>query len=410
MKKYFLIITTLFLIGSLSKVDAQTLEECLKIAADNSPLLKAKYAEFEAAMQQVAQANALPDPMFSFGYFVSSVETRVGPQRAKFGLSQIFPWFGTLAAKGEMTTLMAEAKYQEFLNAKNELYFKVKAAWYPLYEVNNILLFQKNNKEILTTYRELSTISLKNDKGSMVDVIRVNIMIENTDTEIRLLENKKKPLLVHFNKLLNREDTLSVNMVDSLIVLKLQENYRKDSLLAANPMLAAFDLKMKSAMAQEKVARKQGLPKFGVGLDYVIVDKSTMNVPDNGKDAFMPMVSLSLPIFRGKYKAAVKEAQFTQSAIASYKEDYENNLVSMYEMTWYELDRANQLVDLYKAQIEKTEQAIDLLLTAYSNSGKDFEEVLRMQQELLRYQMAETTALKEYYTALAKLDYITAKS
>ena len=175
-------------------------------------------------------------------------------------------------------------------------------------------------------------------------------------------------------------------------------------------MLVAFDLKLKSAQAQEEVARKQGLPKFGVGLDYVMVGEGTINVPDNGKDVVMPMISLSLPIFRGKYKAAVKEAQFIQSAISSYKEDFENNLVSSYEMTWYELDRANQLIDLYHAQITKTEQAITLLLTAYSNSGKDFEEVLRMQQELLKYQMAETIALKEYYTALAKLDYLTAKS
>jgi len=176
-------------------------------------------------------------------------------------------------------------------------------------------------------------------------------------------------------------------------------------------MLAAFDLKIKSAQAQEKLARKQGMPTLGVGLDYVIVGERTdMNVPDNGKNVVMPMVSMSLPIFRGKYKAAVKEAQFTQLAISSNKEDFENNLTSFYEMTWYELVRANQLIDLYQVQITKTEQAITLLLTAYSNSGKDFEEVLRMQQELLKYQMAETTALKEYYTALAKLDYLTAKS
>ena len=408
MSKYKHIIC-LVLLSISGFVHAQTLDDYLKEAAENNPGLKAKYAEFEAAMQRVAQVNALPDPTLSFGYFISPVETRVGPQRAKFGLSQMFPWFGTLAAKGEMATLMAEAKYQEFLNAKNELYYKVKAAWYPLYEVNNILLLQKENREILSTYKQLSTTSFKNGKGSMVDVIRVDIMLENTDTEIKLLEDKKKPLLTRFNNLLNRSDSLPVTMVDSLPVLEVAEHYRKDSLLTANPMLAAFDLKLKSAQAQEEVARKQGLPKFGVGLDYVLVGEGTMNVPDNGKDVVMPMVSVSLPIFRGKYKAAVKEAQFTQSAISSYKEDFENNLVSAYEMTWYELDRANQLIDLYHAQITKTKQAITLLLTAYSNSGKDFEEVLRMQQELLKYQMAETIALKEYYTALARLDYLTAK-
>lgn len=409
MSKYKHIIC-LVLLSISGFVHAQTLDDYLKEAAENNPGLKAKYAEFEAAMQRVAQVNALPDPTLSFGYFISPVETRVGPQRAKFGLSQMFPWFGTLAAKGEMATLMAEAKYQEFLNAKNELYYKVKAAWYPLYEVNNILLLQKENREILSTYKQLSTTSFKNGKGSMVDVIRVDIMLENTDTEIKLLEDKKKPLLTRFNNLLNRSDSLPITMIDSLPVLEVTEYYRKDSLLTANPMLAAFDLKLKSAQAQEEVARKQGFPKFGVGLDYVLVGEGTMNVPDNGKDVVMPMVSLSLPISRGKYKAAVKEAQFTQEAIASSKENFENNLVSSYEMTWYELDRANQLIDLYHAQIIKTEQAITLLLTAYSNSGKDFEEVLRMQQELLKYQMAETIALKEYYTALARLDYLTAKS
>jgi len=51
-----------------------------------------------------------------------------------------------------------------------------------------------------------------------------------------------------------------------------------------------------------------------------------------------------------------------------------------------------------------------LLETAYSNSGKDFEEILRMQQELLKYQIATATATKAFYVALAKLDYLTSKT
>lgn len=407
-KKYIVGILLVCVSGFLN---AQTLDDYLKEAAENNPGLKAKYAEFEAAMQRVAQVNALPDPKLSFGYFISPVETRVGPQQAKFGLSQMFPWFGTLAAKGEMATLMAEAKYQVFLNARNELYYKVKAAWYPLYEVNRTLQLQEENRDILYTFKQLATTGFKNDKGSMVDVIRVDIMIENTETDIKLLQDKKIPLLTRFNTLLNRADTIPVAVPDSIALLTVETGYRKDSLLTQHPMLEALKLKMQSAQAQETVAKKMGLPSFGVGIDYVLVGERTdINVPDNGKNVVMPMVTMSLPIFRGKYKAAVKEAQFTQSAIASSKEDFENNLVSSYEMAWFELDRASQLIELYREQINKTEQAIELLLTAYSNSGKDFEEVLRMQQELLKYQIAEAIALKDYYTALAKLDYLTAKS
>jgi outer membrane protein TolC len=411
MKQYIVIITALLLIGLSTKSSAQSLEERLKLAAENNPLLKAKYADFEAAMQKVAQVNSLPDPTFSFGYFISPVETRVGPQRAKVGLTQMFPWFGTLKTAGNVHALQAEAKYQEFINAKNELYMQVKSAWYPIYEVNQKIILQKENKDILSSYKQLATTGFKNDKGSMVDVIRVDIMIENTDTEIKLLQNQLKPLFVHFNKLLNRPDSIVVQIDQELDIVPVPLNYRKDSLLSNHPLLQSLELKMQSAQESEELSKKQGLPKFGIGLDYVFVGERTdMVVPDNGKNVIMPMVSMSIPIYRGKYKAATKEAQFKQEAIANYKTNTENTLVSNYEMAWYELDKARQLIELYDTQVSNTKQAISLLETAYSNAGKDFEEILRMQQELLKYQIATATATKAFYVALAKLDYLTSKT
>jgi len=409
MKRYILIITVLLLSGL--RINAQTLEESLKIAAENNPLLKAKYAEFEAALQKVAQVNSLPSPTFSFGYFISPVETRVGPQQAKLGLTQMFPWFGTLKTAGNVQALQAEAKYQEFLNAKNELYMQVKSAWYPIYEVNQKIRLQEENRVILSSYKQLATTGFKNDKGSMVDVIRVDIMIENTDTEIKLLQDQLQPFNVQFNKLLNRPDSLVIQVEQDLTLIEIPLNYRKDSLLANHPLLQSLDLKMKSAQEAEELSKKQGLPKLGVGLDYVFVgDRTDMVVPDNGKNVIMPMISMSIPIYRRKYNAATKEAQFKQEAIVNYKTNTENTLVSNYEMAWFELEKARQLVELYEAQTLKTNQAISLLETAYSNSGKDFEEILRMQQELLKYQIATASATKAFYVALAKLDYLTSKT
>jgi outer membrane protein TolC len=409
MKRYILIITVLLLSGL--RINAQTLEESLKIASENNPLLKAKYAEFEAALQKVAQVNSLPDPTFSFGYFISPVETRVGPQQAKLGLTQMFPWFGTLKTAGNVQALQAEAKYQEFQNAKNELYMQVKSAWYPIYEVNQKIRLQEENRVILSSYKQLATTGFKNDKGSMVDVIRVDIMIENTDTEIKLLQDQLQPFNVQFNKLLNRPDSLVIQVEQDLTLIEIPLNYRKDSLLANHPLLQSLDLKMKSAQEAEELSKKQGLPKLGVGLDYVFVgDRTDMVVPDNGKNVIMPMISMSIPIYRRKYNAATKEAQFKQEAIVNYKTNTENTLVSNYEMAWFELEKARQLVQLYEAQTLKTNQAISLLETAYSNSGKDFEEILRMQQELLKYQIATASATKAFYVALAKLDYLTSKT
>ena len=64
---------------------------------------------------------------------------------------------------------------------------------------------------------------------------------------------------------------------------------------------------------------------------------------------------------------------------------------------------------MYEQQTKESNQSLNLLFSAYSNSGKDFEEVLRMQQQLLKYEKMKATAEVEYHIALAKLNYITAK-
>src|SRR5690554_1859366 len=135
-----------------------------------------------------------------------------------------------------------------------------------------------------------------------------------------------------------------------------------------------------------------------------------MNYSDNGKNELMPMVSISFLIFRKKYKGAQKEAQLMQESYSLQKEEVSNNLTSSFAMTWFEIQKQVELMNLYEVQIQESKQSLNLLFSAYSNSGKDFEEVLRMQQQILNYQNKKVTALTEYYEALAELDYITAKN
>ncbi|WP_421879716.1 TolC family protein [Marinoscillum sp.] len=409
MKKIIIIIFTAF--GFSTLTNAQSLDDYFKLAAENNPGLQAKYKSFEAAMQKVTQVSSLPDPNLSFGYFVSPVETRVGPQRARFSLTQMFPWFGTLKAQEDAATLMAEATYQEFLDARNKLLYQVAAAYYPLYELKRLVEIENENISILSSYKDIASVKFQNGKGAMVDVLRVDIMLKDAATNLSILEQKKKPLETRFNKLLNRQEDETIIVQDSLYVENLPVTYRRDSLLTSNPLLDELDLKIKASEAQELAATKQGMPKIGVGLDYVIVGQRTdMSVPDNGQDVLMPMVTMSLPIFRGKYKAAQKEAQLMQESYSLQREEAANRLISSYDMIWFEIQKQIELIQLYEEQIQESRQSLNLLFSAYSTSGKDFEEVLRMQQQILKYQKMKATALSEYHIALAELDYITAKS
>jgi outer membrane protein TolC len=411
MKQIKPIVIIVLIILSNMPGNAQTLDDYFRIAAENNPGLMAKYREYEAAMQNVAQVRSLTDPTLSFGYFISRGETRVGPQIARFSLNQMFPWFGTLKAQGDVESLLAESKFQTFLDARNKLYFQVAAAYYLLVELEQWQLIEEENIEILQSFKNISNVKFRNGSGPMVDVLRVDIMLNGAQTNLDILDDKEKPFRARFNKLLNRPENEPVNVVDSLHLEALDEYFLKDSLFSENPLLNEVNLKQKAAEAGEFAANKQGMPKMGIGLDFVIIgERSDMEIPDNGKDVIMPMLSVSIPIFRGKYKAAVKESQLMQESFALQKKELRNSLLSEYEMLWFEIQQQKQLHELYGKQIQTTEQSLNLLLTAYGNSGSDFEEVLRIQQQLLSYGKMKVTAEIQYLTALANLNYLTAKT
>ena len=394
--KYIINMILLVFLG-VATMQAQTLDEYFKEAAENNPGLQSKYKEFEAALQKVHQVNSLPDPTVSFSYFFPKMMS----QRASISLTQMFPWFGTLSAQGNAAALMAEAQYQSFLDAQNQLFYEVSAAYYPLYELNRLREIEQKNIDILESYKSIANSKFKNGLAPIVDVLRVDIMLKDAITSLNILEMKEKSLKTTFNKLLNRDVTEEVAIDTAFATETLQDSFRRDSIATNNPLLSALDLKIKASEASEIAIQKDGLPKLGVGLDYAIMD--------NGKNIVMPMISVSIPIFRKKYNAAKKDAQLMQDSYALQKMEVANSLISNYEMTWFEVQQQRELILLYDQQTKESNQSLNLLFSAYSNSGKDFEEVLRMQQQLLEYEKMKATAEVAYHTALAKLNYITAK-
>ncbi|MFO8022241.1 MAG: TolC family protein [Perlabentimonas sp.] len=408
MKLRTIIIILLFAISNTGQ--SQNLDDYFMVAAENNPGLQAKYKDFEAALEKIPQVSSLTDPSLSFGYFISPVETRVGPQRARFSLTQMFPWFGTLKAQGDAATLMAEAKYQTFIDTRNKLRYRVAGAYYALYELEKLKQIEGENIEILQSYMAIANRKFKNGIGSMTDLLRVEMMLNDAKTNLSILKEREKPLSVTFNKLLNREIGEEIIITDSLTA-DLPESFQKETVFNNNPILKELDLMVEASKVSENAAKKQGLPKIGVGLDYVIVGERTdMSLTDNGKDVIMPMVTVSIPIFRGKYKSNVKEAQIQQESYSLKRQDVANTLEADYEMATFEVKQQLEFLSLYEQQVQASEKSLTLQFTAYGNSGKDFEELLRMQQQLLKYRKLKATALKKYHVSLAKIDYITAKN
>jgi outer membrane protein TolC len=396
----------------LEKGGQNQLDQYLQEAAQNNPELKAQFREYLAVLQQVPQVTTLPDPEAAFGYFIQSTETRVGPQQARVGLTQMFPWFGTLGARGDVATQQAKAKFQTFQESRNTLFFNVKNTWYRLYLIDQSIQITQENINILETFESLVTSRYETAQASQVDILRVQIEKEDLNVREAELKDSKKVLQQRFNELLNRSETLRVDIPDTLVanVLPLPVPELKQMTLQQNPQVTKLDYQAASARSDIKVAQKEGLPKFGIGVDYILTGQRDVALADNGKDAILGRVSISIPLWRKKYRAQEKQAQLQLQAVQDRQTATQNRLLTTLEETLRDFYDAKRRVSLYKdIQIQRTRQALDILTEEYATSATDFEELLRLQRKLLEFQFAREEAVVDQNTAVAFTEYLYGK-
>ncbi len=253
-KSIFLLFLFLGLVGNNLK--AQTLEEYLQIAAENNPKVKASYTQFEAAMQQAPQVASLPDPTLTMSAFGKMIETRVGAQEAKFSLMQMFPWFGTLEAKKSAANLMAEAKFQQYLDIRNQVFFEVKAVYAEIYAIQKTIQLKKENLEILDSYRELSLSRFKSGNAPMSNIVKVDIRRDGASTEIELLEDQLKPLKTKLKLILAEKSEIEITVQDTLNFEAPKTFIDTTSLFKENPMLVGLE-KQQEAYEQQASGSKQ---------------------------------------------------------------------------------------------------------------------------------------------------------
>ena len=412
MRNKILITALLITVTSISIFAQGQLDSYLTEAAQNNPGIKAKFNEYLASLEKVPQIGALPDPQVTFGYFIQPVETRVGPQRAKISASQMFPWFGALGAAKDAASDMAKVKYEAFEEAKSNLFYNIKSTYYNLYFTRKAIVITKKNIDILEILRKIALVKVESGLVSSVDVLRVEIEISNLENQLALLQDKYQTQLVGFNNLLNVSSERLVAVPDSLSANDLV--YTREAILDSirnnNHQVLQFDYQEASWKNQETAAIRSGAPKMMLGADYIITGKyseASMSVSDAGKDAFVfPMVGITVPIYRKKYNAMVKEAQLMQESAQNNQEEKTNALETTFENANKDYLDANRRIPLYRLQSDRANKALSILRTEYETNSQNFEELLRMERQLLTYKLELEKARADKDAAVAFIEYL----
>lgn len=401
-------IVVLITLTTAASVKAQSspLETLKQEAIQNNPELKALDMEFRAALERAPQVSQLPDPEVGAGVFPLPVETRLGAQALRVGATQMFPWFGTLDSKKDLELAKAKALYERIAARRLELNYQVEEAYYRLYEIRKSRAIIDRNVQFLESLEEMARIKVESGKATLADVLRVQLKLEELQQELRILETAETNPLATLNQLLHRPAETPVAVADSLAFASIP--FRKDTLLAniqANhPVLRMFALQQEVSRAAIAVNELNGKPMFGVGLDYIMVNRRTdMELPNNGRDILQLRASVKVPLFREQYRAKEKEEQFRIQAIEHQKEEVLDRFTAAIERAYADYETATLQQELYRRQQEITRSAIEILQTSYSTAGSNFDELLRLERELIDYDLKTLKAIVKSHLAVSSI-------
>lgn len=403
--KYIILLISIFLVKTLAAQDM--LNSYLETAVKNNPGLQSKFNEYLASLEVAPQVKALPDPQIAFGYFIKPVETRLGPQQFKISASQMFPWMGTLKAKENAAIQKAKAKYETFEDSKSKLFYNVKSTYYNLYFVRKAIDIILENIEILKTFKILSLIKVEAGIVSSVDGLRIEIELADLENNLALLKDKEWTMQVMFNNLLNVGINESIETPETLLKadIELEKQSIIDSILIKNHQLTKLDFQLESLKYKEEVAGKLGMPNFMIGMDYIAIGTGSNNMA--GTDAFVfPKIGISLPLYRNKYKAMVDEVIYLEKAKEAEKINKSNILESIFENSWQDYSDAGRRQELYQNQTLLARRVMKLLETEYATDGKNFEELLRIERHVLKYNLEFEKAQADQHAALAFINYL----
>ncbi len=410
--------TIIYLILNLLVIQTfaqQQLDSYLVTGAENNQGLKAKFNEYLAALEKVPQVGALPDPTIAFGYFIQPVETRVGAQQAKISVAQMYPWFGTLNAKEDVATEMAKAKYELFEEAKSKLFYDIKSTWYNLYFTSRAIANTRDIIQILNTFQKLALIKIESGKASAADQYRVEMEILDLENQLYHLLDKLETQKIAFNNFLNVDAANDIYIPEILETseLSIDKPALLDSIRLNNHQVLNLELQEASYAYQQVVAKKTGKPKLTIGMDYTFIGESSntmLATGESGRDAIMlPMVGISIPLYRKKYTSMVQEAVFMQEATINKKFDKINVLESIYEKAYADYKDAKRRIILHNKQLELAKTSLQILESEYATDGKNFEELLRMERKVLMHNLELEKSRSDMSASIAFIHYLMGK-
>ena len=408
---YFLCIGLFACYGSAYATGIDNKEDSLAVyiaeAIRNNPGLRSEYQAYQAQMANAQGAGVLSDPQLSVGLFPQAIHHVNGKQLATITIMQMFPWFGTLKAGREQMEYKAQEAYQKFREKSLSTAFNVEKQWYSILATQEKVKAVKQKRALLNDIKKVAIYLYKNYTAGrdtkMSDQLRLDAEEERLKEQTESLETQLTLQKQQFNIMLHRRPNVALSLPDS-IPLRQMPTFNWTEIERNNPKLAQYSAIQKAFKSQEEQTRAKGMPMIGVGLQYMLNGKVDMPMMPNmnGKDMVMPMVSVTIPIYRKKITSAIHSAQLMERSAAYNYQSQLDALQSTYLSIEQRADDIKRKLKLYESEVSLLNRTLELMQKEYATGATSLTDILQTTRESIDYDLLKAEANAQYNTITAE--------
>jgi len=384
------------------------LEVLIEEGLANNPGLSAARSEWEAARMRVPQASALPDPTAGFSVMGPMLETRVGPQEQAYEFEQMIPFPGKLLAKRKIAAAQAASVEAVFEKTKQDLILKISETYFEFYVVQENLKALNEVHDLLLTYAKTAEAAYARLEASQQDVNKAQIEITEIVQRKITYEQQKQSLVQLLSALVNRE--ISVQELDSssrtvtpaeeLVLEEVLEKARQN-----RPELQAAAAEIDTARNISRLAKYEYVPDLSVGFQYYGIGSGDTHDPDDGEDAWMIPIRITIPLWQNRIVPALKESKENLKAAQARLKEVQN--FSTYEVknAFYKYQSSREIAGLYERDLlPQAELALRSSTAGYESGKTDLLNLIDSHRLYLNARIAYHQALAEQLRNFAALE------
>ncbi len=178
----------------------------------------------------------------------------------------------------------------------------------------------EENVHLLKYFEEVARSKYEAGTALHADVIKAQVELDRLRDRLRTLQDVKNPTRARLNAALNRPSDAPLPWPTNFPPAQISTNTPAlvQRLVESNPELKRLDFLAEKDKANIALAKKEFYPDVTLGVDYVDTGPARMaGVADSGKDPVVAGFSVNIPLWWGKYRAGVREAESRYSRHAA---------------------------------------------------------------------------------------------